>query len=72
MKQLLLKIKQEVEEQKAAGAQKLSKEALREFENRYQQIALEGLRANPPPIPDPSWDTRDEKSRVKPKTFWTA
>lgn len=69
MKQLLLNIKQEVEQQKASGAQNLSSEALREFENRYQEIALQGLRANPPPTPDPSLDTRGRKKQTRAKNL---
>ena len=48
-KKLLLEIKARVEQERAAGGERLDQSTLRGFEERYQRMLAEGLAANPPP-----------------------
>lgn len=50
MKKLLLEIKARVEQERAAGGERLDQGTLRGFEERYRRILAEGLVANPPPV----------------------
>ena len=47
MKRLLVRIKDAVDAAKGAGAGGLKADQLRRFEKRYDQVVLEGLKANP-------------------------
>jgi transposase len=50
--QLLLEIKQTVEEAKAAGQTTLPPPQIVDFERRYQEVLDQGYQTNPPPQPD--------------------
>ncbi len=52
MMTLLIDIKDQVEADKDAGQSTLSAEQLADFEQQYQQLIAQGLKANPPPIDD--------------------
>jgi transposase len=52
--ELLLKMKQEVEQVKEAGGDRLGTARLATLQTSYKQLVREGLEANPPPeVPDP-------------------
>lgn len=48
MKELLVEIKHRVAEVKEAGGEKLSQRLINKFEQRYQAVIAEGLKAHPP------------------------
>jgi hypothetical protein len=51
LKELLVEIKQAVDDARGRGVDALSAEVQREFESRYDAMLEVGLRANPPPEP---------------------
>jgi len=54
MMTLLLEIKAQVEIAKTAGHQNLAPAQVRDFEQQYQALIEQGLKANPPPPVDPA------------------
>ena len=60
---LLVEIKDQVEVAKSEGLTALSPEQLAGFEQRYQELIRQGLKANPPPPIDP--DIPPKKGRPK-------
>lgn len=54
MMSLLISIKDQVAVAQAAGQQRLTPEQLTDFEQRYQSLIEQGLKANPPPLIEPS------------------
>ena len=60
---LLLEIKAQVDEAKAADKQDLSRQQLYDFEERYQTILMAGFKANPPPPVDDN--TPKKRGRCK-------
>lgn len=69
MKDLLLEIKHQVEQAQAAGADQLDEATLREFEQRYQRILDDGLKANPPPEESGEPPRRGRKKQSKAKNL---
>ncbi len=67
MKDLLGKIKNQVDNQREAGMNCLDEETLRGFEQEYQQILAQGLEANPPPEPPPPGTQRPRGRRKQSK-----
>lgn len=67
MKDLLVAIKQRVEQEQAAGAEWLDAATGQEFEERYQQVLDAGLGANPPPAEPrpPGKRGRQKQSKAK-------
>jgi len=66
MAKLLVEIKQTVESAQQQGQTCLSGEQLAQFEQRYDQLLAEGLRANPPPPePGPKKRGRLKQSQAK-------
>jgi len=63
MAALLLEIKKEVESAKTAGRTSLLPDRVAHFEARYDDLITLGLRANPPPEPDPTQPKK--RGRVK-------
>lgn len=60
MTELLMKIKEAVDQAKQNDQNCLSEKHLIDFENQYNLIVEEGLKANPPPIP-----IKNKRGRVK-------
>jgi transposase len=60
---LLLEIKDQVEVAKSEGLTAFPPEQLAGFEQRYQELIRQGLKANPPPLIDP--DIPPKKGRPK-------
>ncbi|HEX9802457.1 MAG TPA: IS66 family transposase [Gammaproteobacteria bacterium] len=67
MKDLLLVIKEHVEQAQAAGAERLDAATVHELEERYQQVLDAGLLANPPPAEGrpPGKRGRQKQSKAK-------
>jgi transposase len=67
MKDLLVAIKQHVEQEQAAGAERLDAATGHAFEERYQQVLDNGLGANPPPAEPrpPGKRGRQKQSKAK-------
>ena len=63
MAALLLEIKQAVEAAKSTGENSLLPDQIAHFEARYDDLITLGLRANPPPEPDPTQPKK--RGRVK-------
>jgi transposase len=68
MIQLLVEIKEAVEEAKTQQQAALSDQQLSDFETRYDRLIGQGLKANPPP-PEPSTKKRGRKKQSKPKNL---
>ncbi len=68
MIELLVEIKDAVEEAKTQQQVALSEPQLADFETRYDQLIGQGLKANPPP-PDPPVKKRGRKKQSKPKNL---
>jgi len=66
MKELLLEMKEEVELAKAAGKQQLDVPLLARLLRRYDELLVEGYRANPPP-PPPQKSAQGTRKPGKPK-----
>jgi transposase len=65
---LLVEIKEAVEEAKQQGQVALTDRCLADFEARYDQLITQGLDANPPP-PEPLVKKRGRKKQSKPKNL---
>jgi transposase len=65
---LLVEIKEAVEEAKQQGQVALTDRRLADFEMRYDQLIAQGLKANPPP-PEPLVKKRGRKKQSKPKNL---
>ena len=67
LKDLLVVIKQRVEQEQAAGAKRLDGATVQEFEDRYQRVLDAGLGANPPPAEGrlPGKRGRQKQSKAK-------
>lgn len=65
---LLVEIKEAVEEAKQRGQTALTGQQQGDFETRYDQLIAQGLEANPPP-PDPPVKKRGRKKQSKPKNL---
>jgi len=66
MMRLLVEIKTQVEVAKTSGLSALSPAQLAEFEQRYQQLIEQGLKANPPPPIDPEMPKRRGRPKQSP------
>jgi transposase len=65
---LLVELKEAVEEAKQQGQVALTDRRLADFEARYDQLIAQGLDANPPP-PEPLVKKRGRKKQSKPKNL---
>ena len=65
---LLVELKEAVEEAKQQGQVALTDRRLADFEARYDQLIAQGLEANPPP-PEPLVKKRGRKKQSKPKNL---
>jgi transposase len=65
---LLVEIKETVEETKNQAQVALTDQQLTDFERRYDQLIAQGLEANPPP-PEPLVKKRGRKKQSKPKNL---
>jgi len=65
---LLVELKEAVEEAKQQGQVALTDRRLADFEARYDQLIAQGLDANPPP-PEPLMKKRGRKKQSKPKNL---
>lgn len=68
MRELLVEIKEAVEEAKQQGQVTLSERQRADFEARYDRVIAQGLAANPPP-PDPPVNRRGRKKQSKAKNL---
>ena len=68
MIELLLEIKEAVEEAKEAGRDSLENRQRSDFERRYDRLIAEGLKMNPPP-PEPKVKKRGRRKEGKPRNL---
>ncbi len=68
MIELLLEIKEAVEEAKEAGRSSLESQQRSDFEGRYDRLIAEGFEMNPPP-PEPAVKKRGRKKQGKPRNL---
>jgi transposase len=66
MAALLLEIKKEVEQAKSRGQTSLLPDQVAHFETRYDDLITLGLRANPPPKPDPTQPKKRGRGKQSP------
>jgi transposase len=69
MKDLLVAIKERVEQEQAGGAERLDGATVHEFEERYGQLLDAGLGANPPPAEGRPPGKRGRKKQSKAKNL---